>query len=433
MDSANPVQLSTILTELAAFFNQHQAPTYLVATSGGKDSMLLCELLRQLGLPIEIAHVNYGLRGEQSDLDQAFVTAYCQQHQLVLHVKKIDLRAQLQSKNTNLQAKARAIRYAFFEEIRVEKPNSMICTAHHADDQLETFWLQLARGAGLKGLAGMQRAQAQLLRPLLPYRQQTLQKLALELGLVWREDSSNASLKYRRNLWRLELQPFLRDQVPTIDQSVALLQKQFALEIQSQENAIQEALSLFNINSSIELNKISQLTSYQIVELFKILEVPTHVIRRIRDLFHAENGKYLTWKHADSGKTQYLVRQKDKMALVSATDFNWTFELHDAKANFKPNGVNKTSFVIDLQRVDGDLFLRKIQPGDCIRVSGMKGSKKVLQILKEMGIPAPLRKAQYVLCDHQKVISIPPYNVNAIVSANENTTEVAQLLFSKKT
>jgi len=118
--------------------------------------------------------------------------------------------------------------------------------------------------------------------------------------------------------------------------------------------------------------------------------------------------------------------------LVSATDFNWTFELHDAKANFKPNGVNKTSFFIDLQRVDGDLYLRKIQPGDCIRVSGMKGSKKVLQILKEMGIPAPLRKAQYVLCDHQKVISIPPYNVNAIVSANANTTEVAQLLFSKK-
>ena len=394
--------------------------------------MLLCELLRILGLPIEIMHVNYKLRAEQSELDQALVEAYCHKHKLKLHLYEFDLGAYLLSENANLQAKARTIRYEFFKEILAKTPNSLICTAHHADDQLETFWLQLARGAGLKGLAGIPSVNGNLLRPLLPYRQQTLQQLALKLGLVWREDLSNQSLKYRRNLWRLELLPYLRKQVPTLDQSVTLLQKQFTLEIEAQENVLQEALSHFKNKSSIELDKISQLTSYQIVELFKYLDVPTHIIRRISDLFSAENGKFLSWRAANSGSLFYLVRQKEKIAFFDDTVLEWAFEWRepDVKSN-SPSVVSPPIF-IDLEKLDGDLYFRKVQAGDRIHIKGMKGSKNALQVFKEMGVPAPLRKIQFVLCDQQKVIAIPPMYINAIVEAQENSKEIAQLVFSKK-
>lgn len=394
--------------------------------------MLLCELLRILGLPIEIMHVNYKLRAEQSELDQALVEAYCHKHKLKLHLYEFDLGAYLLSENANLQAKARTIRYEFFKEILAKTPNSLICTAHHADDQLETFWLQLARGAGLKGLAGIPSVNGNLLRPLLPYRQQTLQQLALELGLVWREDLSNQSLKYRRNLWRLELLPYLRKQVPTLDQSVTLLQKQFTLEIEAQENVLQEALSHFKNKSSIELDKISQLTSYQIVELFKYLDVPTHIIRRISDLFSAENGKFLSWRAANSGSLFYLVRQKDKIAFFDDTVLEWAFEWREPNVKSNDPSVVSPPIFIDLEKLDGDLYFRKVQDGDRIHIKGMKGSKNALQVFKEMGVPAPLRKIQFVLCDQQKVIAIPPMYINAIVEAQENSKEIAQLVFSKK-
>jgi tRNA(Ile)-lysidine synthase len=431
MDFNSTQQKEVVFEELAAFFKTHQATTYLLAVSGGKDSMLLCELMRLLCLPFELVHVNYGLRNEQSDLDQAFIEAYSQKHQLVLHLKKMNLDAQLRAKNANLQAKAREIRYTFFKEIQEKTPNSLICTAHHADDQLETFWLQLARGAGLKGLAGMQFAGQGLLRPLLNYDRQTLRALSETLAINWREDLSNQTLKYRRNLWRLELLPFLRCQIPAIDQSVAVLQKQFAFEIEAQEIELKEAQLLFKKNSSIELNKIIQLTSYQIVELFKNLDVPTYIIRRISDLFYAENGKYLTWKDRKSGKSFFVVRQKEKIALYKEEQSRWCFKLV-TPISFKQNQTTDLSHLIDFQKIVGDLYFRKVQAGDTIKVSGLQGSKKVLQIFKEMGIPAPLRSSQYVLCDQQKVIAIPPTHINTLVNPTESSSKVLQLLFSKK-
>jgi tRNA(Ile)-lysidine synthase len=201
MASANTATLAAVLETLRAYFKTNKASCYLVAVSGGKDSMLLCELLRKLALPFEVVHVNYGLRGAESEADQAFVEAYCLQYNLPLHLKRVALAASLQQQPQNLQAEARRIRYAFFSEIQQQQPDILICTAHHAADQVETFWLQLARGAGMKGLAAMAYSQKGLLRPLLNLRPETLHEVALELELKWREDSSNAALKYRRNRW----------------------------------------------------------------------------------------------------------------------------------------------------------------------------------------------------------------------------------------
>ncbi|MDP4596042.1 MAG: tRNA lysidine(34) synthetase TilS [Crocinitomicaceae bacterium] len=431
MASANLSSLAAELDELRSYFKTHKAGCYLVATSGGKDSMLLCELMRMLALPFEVLHVNYGLRGAESEADQAIVEAYCQKYKLPLHIKRVQLAAVLQENHKNLQAEARRIRYAFFSEMQQQQPGSLICTAHHAEDQIETFWLQLARGAGMKGLAAMEVSQKGLLRPLLNFRRKTLDALATELGLQWREDSSNASLKYRRNRWRHVFIPFLKNELPQLQQSILLIQKQFALEIQAQEALLHSALSGLKNNRSICLNELTQLSTYQFIELFKLFDIPTHVIRRLPDLFVAESGKFIAWQVETGAAKSFVVRQKDQLIFLNSEATDWTFALEDLPSQ-AASEVPNTNFLIDRQRIKGTLFFRQVEAGDRMPVRGMKGTKKVLQILKEAGIPAPLRKLQCVLCDEQQIIAVPNLQVSALVQANENTTQLAALYFSKK-
>ena len=417
------------LGDLTQFFQENQAGTYLLAVSGGLDSMVLCRLLLELQLPVQILHVNYGLRGAESNADQALVAAYCQQHQIKLEVLNVSLKEQLTNNNLNLQAEARKIRYEFFKEIQMNHPKSLICTAHHADDQIETFWLQLSRGSGLKGLAGMARADQHLLRPLLTLNRDDILALAIELRVSWREDSSNASLQYRRNLWRHQLLPFLNAGMPTLKGAVELLQKAFAQEMTAQEQVLNEAISHFKKYKSISLIQLSQLSAYQYIELFKNTGIPTHAIKRISDLFKAENGKYIAWKNDTTKSQSYLVKQRQQITLFHEAATEWSFHL---KIVAKEERGQQIQLLIDTDQIKGEPYFRQVKPGDSVRVQGMKGSKKVLRILKEAGIPAPLRNQQIILCDQEKVLAIPQLHVNAAVLATQNTTNFAQLFFSKK-
>jgi tRNA(Ile)-lysidine synthase len=429
MASGKSALLQQTLINLTHFFEQNNATTYLVAVSGGLDSMALCTLLLELQLPIQILHVNYGLRGTESDADQAFVTAYCQKHQIKLEVLEVGLKNELANNKLNLQAEARRIRYAFFKEVQAQTPDSLVCTAHQADDQIETFWLQLARGAGLKGLAGMARQNEHLLRPLLNLTRLEVLELAKEMNVTWREDSSNATLKYRRNLWRHELLPYLNTKVPGLNQEIALIQKVFSREIDFQQEQLKQALQKFKVEKSISLNELAQLSTYQFIELFKLTGIPTHVIRRISDLFQAENGKHLSWKDAKNNASNFLVKHKQQITLFTQEQPEWRYTL-------QPTTLKETkeqqSNLIDLAQINGQPYFRQVQMGDSIRISGMKGSKKVLQVLKEAGVPAPLRKQQLVLCDDQKVLAIPSLQINAQIKAQAKTTHFAKLCFSKK-
>jgi tRNA(Ile)-lysidine synthase len=419
-------ELALILSELRGFFAKHEAQTYFVAVSGGLDSMLLTTLLLELQLPIVLVHVNYGLRGEESEGDQAFLVQFCSANKLNLHCKKVALKDILTQEKSNLQAKARELRYAYFRELQASTAQSYIVTAQHQSDQIETFWLQLARGAGLKGLAGMSAAQNNLLRPLLKYSREELKALAFELNVTYREDSSNASLKYRRNYWRLELLPFLKASLPSIEQSISLLQNQFNREIDQQDAQLSELALTFKLTKSISLIEIANLTAYQVVELFKINEIPTFVIRRIGELFRAEHGKYLTWQDPISKRHFYFVRQKRDLQLFNDNVQEWDFQMSEI-GTAKQEGI-----LIDSSTICGTPFWRTLAPSDKIKVKGMQGSKKVLQILKEAGVPSPIRKRQMVLCDVEKVLAVPGIQVNARILANNATPNKALLCFAKK-
>ena len=209
---------------LSDFFKKQSAPLYLVAVSGGLDSMCLLWVLNKLKLPLHVLHVNYNLRGTESIEDANLVKDYCKKIGVPLTVNAVDYKKFLKKNGGNLQLEARNTRYAFFNEISEKYPKSKVVLAHHFDDQMETFWLQLFRQAGMSGLSGMKAVNERYLRPFLSLPKEELKTLAERNKIPWREDSSNAKNDYSRNRWRNEYLPFLNAKIPTLSASVNLIQ-----------------------------------------------------------------------------------------------------------------------------------------------------------------------------------------------------------------
>jgi tRNA(Ile)-lysidine synthase len=191
----------------------------LCAVSGGVDSMVLVFVLLELGYDLEIAHFNYGLRGNDSDADEALVKNWAELHQIPFHRNSPGPGFRSQS-GISLQEEARNLRYEWMEKLVEERGISHLILAHHGDDQVETIFLNLLRGAGLAGMRGMLPAQGKRKRPLLEKTRADIRTFAEANGIAWREDASNAKNDYRRNQLRNQILPLLREMAPGFEHAV---------------------------------------------------------------------------------------------------------------------------------------------------------------------------------------------------------------------
>lgn len=200
-----------ILEVCEDFGVQPQKDNILVAVSGGVDSMVLAHLLKAAGFSIHLAHVNFGLRGAESEADAAFCQAWAKAHQIPFHLahqKVWDL-------GGSIQMQARQFRYAWFSELCEKNNIQWITTGHHLDDALESLWLNLSRGTGIRGLKGMPPKRGNIIRPLLRVSRASILAYAEAHQVTWREDQSNADLKYKRNQVRQALAPLLKTLNPS--------------------------------------------------------------------------------------------------------------------------------------------------------------------------------------------------------------------------
>ncbi|MBT8272550.1 MAG: tRNA lysidine(34) synthetase TilS, partial [Bacteroidia bacterium] len=186
----------------------------LIALSGGLDSVVLTHLCVESGLDVALAHCNFNLRAEESDADENFVLRLAEALDLELFVEYFDTETYAENKKISIQMAARELRYQWFFELAEQLDFDHILTAHHADDNLETFLINLSRGCGLDGLTGIPNQNEKILRPLLTFSRNDLEGYASEKKLEWREDSSNASVKYLRNKIRHEIIPKLKETNP---------------------------------------------------------------------------------------------------------------------------------------------------------------------------------------------------------------------------
>ena len=199
----------------------HRGEKILLAASGGVDSMVLWQLFLSLGYELVIAHCNFQLRGAESDGDEHFVREQAQRQHLPFHSISFDTLAHAAATGSSVQMAARSLRYDWLEKLRVETACAHIATAHHLDDSIETVFLNFARGCGIQGLHGILPRQQSLIRPLLFATKREILSYAREQGLSFREDSSNQSSKYSRNLIRQQVIPALEKINPSFQRTAA--------------------------------------------------------------------------------------------------------------------------------------------------------------------------------------------------------------------
>jgi tRNA(Ile)-lysidine synthase len=189
----------------------------LLAVSGGLDSMVMLHLFHTVGFSISVAHCNFQLRGEESESDERFVQDWCARLKVPIYCKQFDTNNYAWENGLSIQIAARELRYAWFDELLKAEKLDRLATAHHLNDSLETVLLNLSRGTGIEGLAGIPLENKYVIRPMLFASRAEIEAYAKTEGIGWREDSSNFTDDYQRNFLRHHVIPKLKEINPSLE------------------------------------------------------------------------------------------------------------------------------------------------------------------------------------------------------------------------
>ena len=264
--------MSDIEQHISKFIGKNTDKQYFVACSGGVDSMVLLTIFHQLNVNVCTLHINYQLRGNDSEKDQALIEEFCKQK--------------------NLQDEARKVRYSYFESFKTNS-NCKIVLGHHADDQIETFFLNLARNSGVMGLACMLPEHNGYIRPLLTVSKDEILEFAQSKNIVWREDVSNQSNKYRRNKLRNVILPDLKNQIPTLRKSVLELTRIFQVKQLELSNRIKPSIEKINATQILAFDEFDAFDEFEQIELLRQLELSSGLSTELIKLRAAIKGKRL--------------------------------------------------------------------------------------------------------------------------------------------
>ena len=414
------------MNKVHEIISKYPASHYILACSAGVDSMVLFHFFLAHQLPFSVAHVNYKLRGEDSEADAQWIRDLCLLHHIPCYERTHDLGEQLTLEGGNLQQEARTIRYQFFKELVGEASDVLIVTAHHQDDQIETFFLHLFRNSGLSGLAGMHELRGGILRPFLHISKSEIIDYTKVHGISWREDKSNADSKYQRNAIRLDVIPTLEKLNPSIKEQVLILQNAcYHSYLDIFENAKARAMQ-WKTQRFIPIMELAEDLAL-LTESFKLLEIEPRFISSIRQLADAENNKRVYLAHNPLGY-QELIKFKDKLYLIDDTpciDFSFTV----ARVDSLPAQFTPLTFYLDPHQVTGELKLFRGKSRESFVPVGMHSAKTVNAILKDHGIPAFQRVHWPVLCIDDQLIGIPGVSLNRAFTPNPSLPSYLKVTF----
>ncbi|WP_379969374.1 tRNA lysidine(34) synthetase TilS [Epilithonimonas sp. UC225_85] len=393
---------------------QLQQKTYLLAVSGGVDSMVLADLFQVLDFKFEIAHINYHLRNEDSNLDQKLVSDFCHKHKIPFHLYEV---SEKDNKPENsIQNWARELRYRFFRKIQKEQNLEYIVTAHHLNDQLETFIINLSKASGIKGLSGIPANENNIIRPLLSFSKDEIYEFAKENKIEFREDKSNQKTDYLRNKVRHNV-------VPELEKINANFLQNFSksMEILNQtkdvlNDLINEKINGFELNVETgqtiidkeKFSKESDLLRFEILKRYGFTDE-----KEMKKIFTAQTGSVFY-----VGNFQLIIN-RNELILAPKYDFTKVEEIfleineneilipEHIKKEIKPFG--NCNWKIDQNKIELPLKLRKKREGDIFFPIGMIGKKKVSKFFKDEKLSILAKQKIWLLCDaNEQIIGILP-------------------------
>jgi tRNA(Ile)-lysidine synthase len=419
-----------------------QFNTLFIACSGGVDSIVLTHLLAKQHLPITVLHCNFNLRGAESNLDEDFVRLFCEENKISFDTISFDTLAIKSTKKIAIQELARELRYNWFQTKLNSTPNSIVCTAHHKDDNREQFLLRLLSSGKLVDLSGIPLQREGYYRPLLTYSKAEIIAYAEKEKLTWREDASNVENKYTRNSIRNQLIPELlridKRALSSIDKSlteISTLKREINNQIDNLFKQLSNRQEFFIQPSFWE----RQLTLYKELFLTEWMQTPI-LLSEIDKIFkHSKVGAKVELNDF------YILKEKEGLwfgrhshdttePIDLTKHINSTLQLNDCTIHINEsstsnscenmNNANNFSFEIDSST---PLLLRNAKSGEYIHLGEYKKKYPLQKELINKKTPHYIRKKLLVIEQNNEIILVPRLTGALFVNKKENKNHSKKL------
>ncbi len=432
-------RIKTTILENQLFSIEHD--TILVGVSGGVDSISLLKTLLDLKCSVAVAHCNFNLRGEESDGDQAFVENFAKKYSIPIHVRSFNTTEYANEKKISIEMAARDLRYDWFETLCALYGYSHIAIAHNQNDSIETFFINLMRASGLKGLSGIPIKNGKIVRPFSMVSRREIEDFARVSNLSYRVDSSNLTNDFVRNKIRNiilpELQNISANSLNAISESIEFLRDSYSVYNQAIDEFRTKICSEIENGFVIDEKRLIEQKNAKTI-LFEILHpygFNSDVISQILQSFSSQSGKkFESTTHIAIHDREKLfvtkINQKEQLDFaISETD---TLVSND-DLKLEICCVNKSNFILqrdasiaafDFQKLQFPLVIRRWKQGDSFVPFGMKGRKKVSDFLTDIKVPLHQKNSAYVLESAGEIAWIVGYRISDVFAVTDSTQMV---------
>ena len=413
----------------------------LLAVSGGVDSVVLAHLCHSAKLDFSLAHCNFNLRGEESDGDEKFVVDLADSLEVEVYTESFDTMHYAENHGISVQMAARDLRYEWFTELSNSVQFDYTLTAHHANDNLETFLINLIRGTGPEGLTGIKKERDDVIRPLLPFTRSQIEDFARKKHYKWREDSSNSSDKYMRNKIRHQIVPVMEELNPQLLEGFSKTQQ----HLQESLDLVEDYISLLypkliqrdKYGYAIDITFLKKVPNqkqilYQLLKTFGFTEW-----NDVYDLLDAQTGKMvlsdshrlikdrkkllLTEHNEKIGKKEYHLEKGEDLAMIPGMG---TFHIQKVE---KMGQTSQNCIYVPERKLKYPLVIRKWKKGDFFYPFGMTNKKKLSDFFKDEKFSLPEKEHTWLLCSDDKIIWIINHRADNRFAVEQDDSEILKI------
>ena len=408
----------------------------LVALSGGADSVALLHTLHELKYKCKALHCNFHLRGEESDRDQKFAENLCSELGIEIHVKHFDTNEYASQKHISIEMAARELRYDWFEQCVSENYGKVVAVAHHEDDNVETFIINLTRGSGINGLKGMKIKNGNIVRPLLNIPRADILSYLESIGQEYVTDSTNLQNEYTRNKIRLDIIPLFEKINPSFKKSIAETAQRLSEAAQIYDYSIKKSIENVLYDNKIDIEKLKKEISAKTV-LFEILYPKGFNQTQINNIYNTIDGqpgkKFFSSEYELIKDRTHLIINKindkeNKEEFILNDNIKLPIGTINISEKTKDNDFkisrDKKIACIDKDKINGCLRIRKWENGDKFQPIGMKGKKNISDFLTDIKKNITEKNNTYLLTDDHNIIWVIGERLDDRYKITDNTKRI---------
>jgi len=432
--------------QLSIFFPANNK--FILAVSGGVDSVVMVDLFAKSNLEFVIAHCNFKLREEESERDENFVKSVAAKYCKEIFVKHFNTKMYADENKVSIQVAARNLRYSWFKELQTSnsKLQTFLVTAHHQNDNIETVLINFFRGTGIQGLTGMSTfdKDRKIVRPLLTFKKDALLKYATENSLSFVEDSSNTTNKYTRNHFRNQIIPLAQQHFPMAEENLLKnIHRLSEVELLYNETIEKYKESLIEKKGEevhipiLKLKKVKALHSI-IWELVKDYNFNAVQVNEVIKLLDSNNGSYV------KSSTHRIIHNRNWLVITplkEAESLVYVIEKNDKKINFSEGSLTIEYYsttnnqlqssnniaTLDTKNLEFPLILRKWKQGDYFYPLGMTKKQKLSKFFINQKLSLTQKENVWIIESNKKIVWIVGYRIDNRFKVTENTNEIMKL------